>query len=200
MGLMPGLAATGWARARATDDTRQRVPMPEPARAGLREERPGKLRARQDIFESLAKGDMHEAGVVAERERVATAMGRKRALPLEARPGAPHARRDVRAGPAGCADRPLRNAVTATSADHSRGLEGVRNGQARRGRRRPTRRVPLRVEQRRLRVRPVRCYDRADFPKVPPMTRRLTSRNHRAARVAGRPSFGPGIASAVRAH
>lgn len=88
MGLVLGLVATGWAPARAADDTRQLVTLPEPARARLREEMLGNLRALQDIFESLAKGDLREAGAVAERELGATAMGRNRALPLEARPGA----------------------------------------------------------------------------------------------------------------
>lgn len=83
-----GFVATGWTPARAADDARQLVSMPEPARARLREEMLGNLRALQDIVESLAKGNVREAGAVAERELGTAAMGRNRALPLEARPGA----------------------------------------------------------------------------------------------------------------
>lgn len=88
LGLVLGLAATGWPAARAADDARQLVSMPEPARARLREEMLGNLRALQEIFESLAKGNVREAGLVAERDLGVSAMGRNRAQPLEARPGA----------------------------------------------------------------------------------------------------------------
>lgn len=72
----------------AADDPRELVAMPEAARATLRKEMLGNLRAVQDIIEKLAQGSVREAGAVAEQELGVSAMGRNRLQPLEARPGA----------------------------------------------------------------------------------------------------------------
>lgn len=69
-------------------DVRQLAPLPDAARATLRDEMLGNLRAVHGIIELLAKGSVREAGTLAEQELGVTAMGRNRQLPLDARPGA----------------------------------------------------------------------------------------------------------------
>lgn len=86
--LLLGPAWTCIAHAGGVDDARQWVTMPDAAKATLREEMLANMRALQDIVEGLAKGNVRDAGVVAERELGVTAMGRNRLLPIEARPGA----------------------------------------------------------------------------------------------------------------
>lgn len=85
MGALLALVAAGAVQA---DDTRQLVTLPTPAQAVLREEMLGNLLAINEITTYLAEGKLAEAGRVAEEKLGVSAMGRNRALPLEARPGA----------------------------------------------------------------------------------------------------------------
>lgn len=82
------LLALATAGALQADDTRQLVTLPTAAQAVLREEMLGNLRAINEITTYLAEGKLAEAGRVAEETLGLSAMGRNRALPLEARPGA----------------------------------------------------------------------------------------------------------------
>ena len=72
----------------AADDPRQLVAMPAPALASLRDEMLANLRALHEITQLLASGKVQQSGEVAENELGIAAMGKNRALPLEARPGA----------------------------------------------------------------------------------------------------------------
>lgn len=70
------------------EDSRQGVALPAPAQAVLRQEMLDNLLAINDIVTLLADGKVTEAGAVAEQKLGISAMGKNRALPLEARPGA----------------------------------------------------------------------------------------------------------------
>ena len=72
----------------AADDTRQLATMPPAAEANIREEMRANLLALNEIISLTVTGKVKEAGELAEKELGLTAMGKNRALPLEARPGA----------------------------------------------------------------------------------------------------------------
>lgn len=74
--------------AMAADDLRQLARMPPAAEANLREEMRANLLALNEIISLTVAGKVKEAGELAEKELGLTAMGKNRALPLEARPGA----------------------------------------------------------------------------------------------------------------
>lgn len=82
--LMALLAGT----AMAADDVRQLARMPPAAEANLREEMRANLLHLNEIISLTVTGKVKEAGELAEKELGLTAMGKNRALPLEARPGA----------------------------------------------------------------------------------------------------------------
>lgn len=84
-GALLALVAGGAVQA---DDARQLVTLPAAAQAVLRQEMLGNLLAINEITTHLAEGKLAEAGRVAEEKLGVSAMGRNRALPLEARPGA----------------------------------------------------------------------------------------------------------------
>jgi hypothetical protein len=69
-------------------DTRQLVTLPEPAREVLRQEMLDNLMAVNEVLTLLAEGKVKEAGQSAETRLGVSAMGKNRALPPEARPGA----------------------------------------------------------------------------------------------------------------
>lgn len=81
----------------AAQDARQFVDMPPAARETLRQEMLDNLVAWNEIVELLAAAKVKEAGAVAEARLGLSAMGKNRALPLDARPGAhmPPAMRDL---------------------------------------------------------------------------------------------------------
>ncbi len=78
-------------------DARQLVEMPAAARETLRQEMLDNLVAWNEIVDLLARAKVKEAGEVAEARLGLSAMGKNRALPLDARPGAhmPPAMRDL---------------------------------------------------------------------------------------------------------
>ena len=86
--LMSALLALVAGGAVQADDGRQLVTLPAPAQAVLREEMLGNLLAINEIITHVAEGKLEEASRVAEEKLGVSAMGRHRALPLEARPGA----------------------------------------------------------------------------------------------------------------
>ena len=71
------------------DDSRQLVQLPAAAETTLRAEMRDNLSALNEILSLMVAGKVKEAGVLAESAIGQGAMGRHRALPLEARPG-PH--------------------------------------------------------------------------------------------------------------
>ncbi len=73
----------------AAEDPRQLAPMPAAAEANLRAEMRANLLALNEILGLVASGKLKEAGAVAERELGASAMGKYRSQPFDARPG-PH--------------------------------------------------------------------------------------------------------------
>lgn len=86
--LVPLAAALLVGHVSAADDARQLVTLPATAQATLREEMLANLRVLNAILDLVAAGKTQEAGALAEEELGVTAMGKNRALPLEARPGA----------------------------------------------------------------------------------------------------------------
>ena len=74
--------------AMAADDVRQLARMPPAAEANLREEMRANLLALNEIISLTVTGKVKEAGELAEKELGVSAMGKNRALPLDARPGA----------------------------------------------------------------------------------------------------------------
>jgi hypothetical protein len=94
MAVLLGAWATPFA---AAQDARQFVEMPSAARETLRQEMLDNLVAWNEIVDLLARSKVKEAGEVAEARLGLSAMGKNRALPLDARPGAhmPPAMRDL---------------------------------------------------------------------------------------------------------
>lgn len=86
--LLVALFALSAAGALRAEDSREGVVLPAPAQAVLRREMLDNLLAINDIVTLLAEGKPTEAGAVAEEKLGLSAMGKNRALPLEARPGA----------------------------------------------------------------------------------------------------------------
>jgi len=74
--------------AMAADDARQLARMPPAAEANLREEMRVNLLQLNEIISLTVAGKVKEAGELAEKELGLTAMGKNRALPVDARPGA----------------------------------------------------------------------------------------------------------------
>jgi len=70
------------------EDTRQLVTLPDPAREVLRQEMLDNLTAVNEVLTLLAEGKVKEAGQSAETRLGVSAMGKNRALPPDARPGA----------------------------------------------------------------------------------------------------------------
>lgn len=70
-------------------DMRTRVEMPSAARETMREDMRDHLLALNEILAAMAKGEMSQAGEIAESRLGVSAMGKHRALPRDARPG-PH--------------------------------------------------------------------------------------------------------------
>jgi hypothetical protein len=81
LALLPAIAIA--------EDTRQLASLPEAAQASLRQEMQGSLVALNEILALMAAGKVAEAGVLAEAELGASAMGKHRGKPFDARPG-PH--------------------------------------------------------------------------------------------------------------
>lgn len=82
--LMALLAGTAF----AAEDARQLAKMPPAAEANLREEMRANLLNLNEIISLTVAGKLKEAGELAEKELGQTAMGKNRALPVDARPGA----------------------------------------------------------------------------------------------------------------
>jgi len=74
--------------AMAADDMRQLAKLPPQAEANLREEMRTSLLQLNEVIGLVIAGKVKEAGELAEKELGLTAMGKNRALPIEARPGA----------------------------------------------------------------------------------------------------------------
>ncbi len=74
--------------AMAADDMRQLAKLPPQAEANLREEMRASLLHLNEVIGLVVAGKVKEAGELAEKELGLTAMGKNRALPIEARPGA----------------------------------------------------------------------------------------------------------------
>lgn len=70
-------------------DMRTRVEMPSAARETMREDMRDHLLALNEILAAMAKGEMGQAGEIAESRLGVSAMGKHRALPRDGRPG-PH--------------------------------------------------------------------------------------------------------------
>jgi hypothetical protein len=81
LALLPAIAIA--------EDTRQLASLPEAAQASLRQEMQGSLVALNEILALMAAGKVAEAGALAEAELGASAMGKHRDKPFNARPG-PH--------------------------------------------------------------------------------------------------------------
>lgn len=77
-----------WVGSAWAEDARQRAPLPEPAQAVLRQEMLDNMTALHEILSLMAAGQVQAAGEVAETRLGRSAMGKNRALPFEARPGA----------------------------------------------------------------------------------------------------------------
>lgn len=70
-------------------DMRTRVEMPSAARETMREDMRDHLLELNEILAAMAKGEMGQAGEIAESRLGVSAMGKHRALPRDGRPG-PH--------------------------------------------------------------------------------------------------------------
>lgn len=77
-----------WVGSAWGEDARQLAPLPEPAQAVLRQEMLDNMVALNEILSLMADGQVKAAGQVAEAKLGRSAMGKNRALPFEARPGA----------------------------------------------------------------------------------------------------------------
>ena len=95
--LVAFIAATFAAQAARADDNRQLATLPAPAAETLRQEMLDNLLAINDIVALLAEGKVKEAGLAAEEKLGVSAMGKNRALPVDARPGVhmPKAMHDI---------------------------------------------------------------------------------------------------------
>ncbi len=69
------------------EDNRQLATLPAAAQATLKQEMLDNLLAINDIIAMLGEGKVKEAGLLAEEKLGESAMGRNRALPIDARPG-----------------------------------------------------------------------------------------------------------------
>jgi hypothetical protein len=74
--------------AASAEDARQLATLPAPAQEVLRQEMVDNLVAVNEILSLMAAGKVREAGETAEQGLGFTAMGKNRALPFDARPGA----------------------------------------------------------------------------------------------------------------
>jgi hypothetical protein len=72
----------------AAEDVRQLAKLPPQAEINLREEMRVSLLQLNEVISLVVAGKVKEAGELAEKELGISAMGKNRALPLEARPGA----------------------------------------------------------------------------------------------------------------
>jgi hypothetical protein len=70
------------------EDGRQLVKLPAPAQEALREEMQGNLVALNEVLSLMGAGKVKEAGAAAEASLGESSMGKHRAKPLDARPGA----------------------------------------------------------------------------------------------------------------
>ena len=81
LALLPAIAIS--------EDSRQLALLPEAAQESLRQEMLGNLAALNEVLSLMAAGKVVEAGVLAEAQLGASAMGKHRGKPFAARPG-PH--------------------------------------------------------------------------------------------------------------